>query len=115
MRAAVMNEGVTIRIGIFTSNCRGNVPLISYQIHLLSLHFQGEDHVNFGKAENQNNRVGDLGRKYSSYLSESPVSVSVYASMIIGVMRGCCFSEFSLSIKILLEKRGRQRQDHMNF
>ncbi len=61
------------------------------------------------------NRVGDWGRKYGSYLSESPVSFSVYASMIIVLMRGCCFSEFSLSIKILLEKRGRQRQDHMNF
>ncbi len=66
LRAAAMSEGVIIRIGIFTSNCRGNVPLISHQLHLFILHFQGEDHVNFGKAEN---RVGDLGGKYSSYLS----------------------------------------------
>ncbi len=64
-----MSEGVTIRIRIFTSNCRGNVPLISHQLHLLILHFQGEDQVNFGKAENQNNCIGDLGGKYSSYLS----------------------------------------------
>ncbi len=64
-----MSEGVTIRIGIFTSNCRGNVPLISHQLHLLILNFQGEDYVNFGKAENQNNCIGDLGGKYSSYLS----------------------------------------------
>ncbi len=67
-----MSEGVTIRIGIFTwnsSNYRGNMLLISHQLHLLILHFQGEDHVNFGKAKNQNNHVGDLGGKYSSYLS----------------------------------------------
>ncbi len=64
-----MSVGVTIRIGIFISNCRGNVPLISYQLHLLILHFQEKDHVNFRKTENQNNRLGDLGGKYSSYLS----------------------------------------------
>ncbi len=69
MRAVAMSEGVTIRIEIFTSNCRGNVPLISYQLHLLILHFQREEHGNFRKAENQNNRIRDLGGKYSSYLS----------------------------------------------
>ncbi len=71
-RAVAVSEGVAIRIGIFTwdsSNCRGNVSLISHQLHLLILLFQGEDHVNFGKAENQSNCVGDLGGKYGSYLS----------------------------------------------
>ena len=34
------------------------------------------------------NYVGDLGKKYGNYL---PVSVSVYASIIIGVMRRVLF------------------------
>ncbi len=33
------------------------------------------------------NRVEDLGRKYGSYLSLSRVSISVYTSMIIRVIR----------------------------
>ncbi len=55
-RAAIVSESVAIRIRIFTwdsSNCRDNVPLIPHQLHLLNLYFQGEDHVNFGKAKNQ--------------------------------------------------------------
>ncbi len=71
-RAVAVSEGVAIRIVIFTwdsNNCRGNVLLISYQFYLLILHFQGEDHVNFEKAENQNNCIRDLGGKYGSYLS----------------------------------------------
>ena len=37
------------------------------------------------------NCIGDLGRRYGSYLSYSPVLASVYASMIIGVMRKVLF------------------------
>ncbi len=37
------------------------------------------------------NYIRDLSKKYGSYLSESLVSVGVYASMIIGVMRSAIF------------------------
>ncbi len=56
------------------------------------------------------NRVGDLGRKYGSYLSLSLVSVSVYTSMIIWVMRGCCFFLNQNFIRKNLKARTRSRQ-----
>ncbi len=61
----MVSEGMVIRIRIFTwdsSNCRGNLSLIPHQLHLLILHFQRKDHVNFGKVENQSNS-GQLYRR----------------------------------------------------
>ncbi len=50
----MVSESVAIRIGIFiwdSRNYKSNGPLISPQLYLLILHFQGKDYVNFGKAE----------------------------------------------------------------
>ncbi len=59
-----------------------------------------------GKTKSLKLCIGDLGRKYASYLSWSPISISIHTSMIIGIMGNeneiiyICFSDSQCKLSL---------------